>query len=53
LQTCRAGGSDCIPDEENVLPAPGATSPRVYTGPCRAGSSDCTPEEDILAVIET
>lgn len=45
---CRPGGSDCLPDEEIVVPAPTTARPQIWTGTCRAGGSDCLPDEEVV-----
>lgn len=45
--TCRAGGSDCLPGDDDTAPALARTMPHGWTGTCRAGSGDCLPEEDL------
>lgn len=47
--TCRAGGSECLPDEAiapGVAPAGPASIPGPWRGTCRAGSSDCLPGDE-------
>jgi hypothetical protein len=46
--TCRAGGSDCLPGDDDTAPALPSARPQGWTGTCRAGSSDCLPDEDHL-----
>ncbi len=45
--TCRAGGSDCLPGDDDTAPGVARTLPQVWTGTCRAGGSDCLPDEDL------
>jgi hypothetical protein len=46
--TCRAGGSDCLPGDDDYAPALPHALPQGWTGSCRPGGSDCVPDEDVL-----
>ena len=50
--TCRAGGSDCLPGDDDTAPGVARTMPRAWTGTCRAGGSDCLPDEDLAFQTE-
>jgi hypothetical protein len=47
---CRAGGSDCLPGDDDVAPALPRALPHGWVGSCRPGGSDCVPDEDLLPV---
>lgn len=51
IGACRAGGSECLPDEPivpGVLPTGPVSIPGPWRGTCRAGGSDCLPDEPIV-----
>ncbi|HEX5503457.1 MAG TPA: hypothetical protein VFW96_12600 [Thermomicrobiales bacterium] len=47
--TCRAGGIDCLPDEDAAPGPAGSAAPHGWAGTCRAGGIDCLPDGDDLA----
>src|SRR5207245_810066 len=45
---CRAGGSDCLPGDDDTAPALPHALPQGWTGACRPGGSECLPDEAIV-----